>query len=141
KWDGETGTAQGKMTGTFIFVISESASNTHDRLHIETLLSSGTKQAEIAHDFEFKNDFFSGSGDSFTEQTDSFQAVGTPDNGATLFEWRDAVYHFFDSDDIQPVYEAEGTLLRNGVVIGNLVVNSSTGQAGIQIQGGEVIPL
>jgi len=139
--DGETWTAQGQMTGTFIFVISESASNTHDRLHIETLLSSGTKQAEIAHDFEFKNDFFSGSGDSFTEQTDSFQAVGTPDNGATLFEWRDAVYHFFDSDDIQPVYEAEGTLLRNGVVIGNLVVNSSTGQAGIQIQGGEVIPL
>jgi hypothetical protein len=139
--NGETWAVQGQMTGTFIFVISESASNTHDRLHIETTLSAGAKQAEISHDFEFKNDFFSQSGDSFTEQTDSFASTATPDNGATLFQWQNVVYHFFDSDDIQPVHEGEGTLLRNDVPIGNLVVNSATGQAGIQIVGGETIPL
>lgn len=139
--NGETWAVQGQMTGTFIFVISESASNTHDRLHIETTVTAGTKRAEISHDFEFKNDFFSQSGDSFTEQTDSFESTATPDNGATLFQWQNAVYHFFDSDDIQPVHEGEGTLLRNGVPIGNLVVDSATGQAGIQIVGGETIPL
>ena len=139
--NGESWSVQGQMTGTFIFVVSESASTTHDRLHIESVLSAGTKRAEISHDYEFKNDFFSGSGDSFTEQTDTVQSTGTPDNGATFFQWQNVVYHFFDSDDIEPAYDAEGTLLRNGVQIGNLVVNSSTGQAGIQILGGEILEL
>ncbi len=69
------------------------------------------------------------------------QSNGSADGGATVFQWQNVVYHFFDSDDIDPAYDAEGTLLRNGTPIGNLVVNSSTGQAGIQIIGGEIIQL
>lgn len=137
----ETWTAQGQMTGTFIFIFSEFATNTHDTLHIETLLTSGSKRAEISHDFDFKDDFFSSSGDSFSERTDNVQSTGSADGGATVFRWQDVVHGFTDTNERSPIFSAEGALLRNGTAIGNLVVNSATDQLGIELIGGGIVEL
>ncbi|MCA9756648.1 MAG: hypothetical protein KDA27_12665 [Candidatus Eisenbacteria bacterium] len=135
--DGVTWNVQGTVTGTEIFVFSESSTTTHDSYTIAGSFGQGTAQISVSQFQDYKNDFFSGSGNTFIEKSDTIASSGT--DGTTSIAFGEVVYSWSDTEDRDPIYQAEGAISRNGASLGTLVTNSASGEVGILLGTGESV--
>ena len=135
--EGVTWNVQGQVQGTEIFIFSESSTNTHDTYTIQGIFTAGTKRLEIAHASDFKDDFFSNSGNSFTNKSDTIGSGGT--DGTTTVVFRNVVYSWSDTEQRDPIYEAEGRIDRDNADLGSLVTDPASGQVGIELTAGEIV--
>ncbi|MEZ4648170.1 MAG: hypothetical protein R3E97_05175 [Candidatus Eisenbacteria bacterium] len=135
--DGTTWNVQGTVTGTEIFVFSESSTTTHDTYTITGSFDHGAQQIAVSQYQDYKNDFFSGSGNTFINKSDTIASSGT--DGTTAIAFGEVVYSWSDTEDRDPIYQAEGTISRNGSALGTLVTNSASGEVGILLGTGESV--
>lgn len=137
-FEGQTWTIQGQVQGTEIFIFSESSTTTRDTYAIRGTATAANLRIEIAHDWEFRDEFFSNSGNVFTSRTDTIGSGGT--DGTVTLVFDDVVYGWSDTEDRAPIYSAKGLVGRNGALLGNLVTDSASGQVGIQLTSGTIVP-
>ncbi len=137
--DGRTWEVNGQIQGQESFFIDtggEGYSLTSDNYSFSGTLTSGTTSVTIAQDQSYE---FQTSGSSSTSnETNSVRNQGT--NGSVSFSFSGLSYGWVDSNRIDRIYKGSGTILRNGAAFGNFVVDSASGAAGIQLQGGAIVP-
>jgi hypothetical protein len=58
-----------------------------------------------------------------------------------VFALQDVQVSFTDTNKRDPIYQAQGTLLKNGAAIGGFFADRNTGQVGVELTGGEIVEL
>ncbi len=139
--ENEIWTVAAQITGekTYFHNISGSAnqSNSTHSLNITGSASTENTMINMSQQQNYARDFFANSGDAFTKQTDRIASMGNKDQLA--IEFGDAFYRYNDSSDIDPIWEAGGTVFRSGEIVGKIVVNSSDGVLSLQLNDGQIV--
>lgn len=135
--EGTTWAVAGEVSGqkTFFVDTSSGFSQTRHNLQISAVFTAGARRIETTQQQAFSVD--SGSSITVSDQSDSIGATGT--DGTVTFTLQNVVYEWTDSNERDPIYQASGRLLRNGVDIGGIAADSSTGQSGVILNDGTVI--
>lgn len=142
--DGTTWQVNTAINGvrTFFITVGEfSSSRTTWDLTMSGTFQSGTQSVTVDHRQTFEDDFSTGPSGSVNiiEQDNAIANTGT--NGSVTFAFSDVFYNWDDTGNTNPVYEAGGTILRDGTPFANFGLINTSGAVGMQLLGnGAIIP-